>query len=278
LIISSGNFLRTNPLDLVALIVSASKKCWHIIKEDIYQLCFDFFEARLDLQAINSSLITLIPKVNSPPGVNDFRTISLLNCILKIITKLLGERLQTVIIPLVHQNQYGFIKSRTIQDCLAWAFEYIHQCQQSKQEIVIIKLDFTKAFDTIEHNSMHPDDVAKTAFRTHHGHFEFVVMAFGLTNAPPTFQALMNGVLHDYLRRFVLVFFDDILIYSSSWSEHLQHVRVVLTTLRQHQLAVKQSKCVFGSRSVAYLGHVISAGGVSMDPAKVDAVQAWPMP
>jgi hypothetical protein len=133
------------------------------------------------------------------------------------------------------------------------------------------KLDLQSGYHQVR---MHPDNVAKTAFRTHHGHFEFVVMAFGLTNAPPTFQALMNGVLHDYLRRFVLVFFDDILIYSSSWSEHLQHVRVVLTTLRQHQLAVKQSKCVFGSWSVAYLGHVISAGGVSMDPAKVDAVQA----
>jgi hypothetical protein len=137
------------------------------------------------------------------------------------------------------------------------------------------KLDLRSGYHQVR---MHPDDVAKTAFHTHHGHFEFVVMAFGLTNAPPTFQALMNDVLHNYLRRFVLVFFDDILIYSSSWSEHLQHVRVVLTTLRQHQLAVKQSKCVFGSRSVAYLGHVISAGGVSMDPAKVDAVQAWPTP
>jgi hypothetical protein len=130
------------------------KKCWHIIKGDIYQLCFDFFEERIDLQAINNSLITLIPKVNSPTGVGNFRLISLLNCIVKIITKLLGERLQGVIIPLVHQNQYGFIKSRTIQDYLAWAFEYIHQCQQSKEEIVIIKLDFTKAFYTIEHISI----------------------------------------------------------------------------------------------------------------------------
>jgi hypothetical protein len=125
---------------------------------------------------------------------------------------------------------------------------------------------------------MHPEDVAKTTFRTHHDHFEFMVMAFGLTNAPPTFQALMNGVLQNYLCRFVLVFFDDILIYSTSWSEHLQHVRVVLTALRQHRLVVKQSKCVFGSQSVAYLGHVISASGVVMDPAKVEVVQAWPTP
>jgi hypothetical protein len=104
------------------------KKCWHIIKEDIYKLCFDFFNGAVDLQAINNSFITLIPKVNSPTSVNDFRPISLLNYVVKIITKLMGDILQSVIIPLVHQNQYGFIKCRTIQDCLAWAFEYIHQC------------------------------------------------------------------------------------------------------------------------------------------------------
>jgi hypothetical protein len=118
------------------------KKAWHIIKEDIYQLCFDFFNGAVDIQAINTSFITLIPKVNSHTGVNNFRPISLINCVVKIITKLMGERLQSVIIPLVHHNQYGFIKSRTIQDCLAWAFEYIHQCQQSRQEILIIRLDF----------------------------------------------------------------------------------------------------------------------------------------
>jgi hypothetical protein len=102
------------------------KKCWHIIKEDIYQLCFNFFEERIGLQPINTSFITLVPKVNNPVGMNDFRPISLINCVIKIITKLLGNRLQSIVIPLVHKNQYCFIKSRTIQDCLTWAFEYIH--------------------------------------------------------------------------------------------------------------------------------------------------------
>jgi retron-type reverse transcriptase len=106
----------------------------------------------VDIKVLNNSFITLIPKVNNPTIVNDFMPVSLMNSVVKIITKLLGERIQSFIIPLVHPNQYGFIKSRTIQDCLAWAFEYIHQCQHSKRKIVIIKLDFTKAFDTIEHS------------------------------------------------------------------------------------------------------------------------------
>jgi hypothetical protein len=121
-------------------------------------------------------------------------------------------------------------------------------------------------------------DIAKTTFRTHHGHFEFLVMAFGLTNAPSTFQALMNDVLRTFLRRFVLVFFDVILIYSSTWAEHLQHVRLILQTLRHNKLAVKQSKCSFGASSVDYLGHIISNDVVAMDPTKVEVVQAWSRP
>ena len=103
-------------------------------------------------------------------------------------------------------------------------------------------------------------------------------MPFGLSNAPATFQALMNDILRAYLRRFVLVFFDDILIYSTSWADHLRHLRVVFDLLRQHRLFVKRSKCSFGVDSVAYLGHIISASGVAMDPAKVHTIHDWPRP
>jgi hypothetical protein len=99
-------------------------------------------------------------------------------------------------------------------------------------------------------------------------------MLIGLTNASATFQALMNNVLWPFLRRFVLVFFDDILIYNSSLSEHLHHVRLVLEQLQAHQLFVKRSKCVFSARSVGYLGHVISEAGVPMDASKVRAITA----
>jgi hypothetical protein len=120
-------------------------------------------------------------------------------------------------------------------------------------------------------------DIHKNVFHTHHGHFEFLVMPFDLTNAPATFQALMNDILHDFIRVFVLVFY-DILIFSDSWSSHLQHVRAVLERLREQNLSVKKTKCSFGAESVAYLGHVISAQGVAMDVDKVAVVHAWPQP
>jgi hypothetical protein len=125
---------------------------------------------------------------------------------------------------------------------------------------------------------MRSEDVHKTAFRTHDGLYEFLVMAFGLYNAPATFQALMNDVLRPFLRRFVLVFFDDILIYSKMWADHLRHLRAVLDELRRHQLFIKRNKCSFATSSVAYLGHVISAAGVATDPAKVQAIHEWPAP
>jgi hypothetical protein len=119
-------------------------------------------------------------------------------------------------------------------------------------------------------------DIKKMVFRTHQSHFEFLIMSFVLSNPPDTLQALMNDVLRTFLRRFMLVFFDNTLIYSLSWSEHLQHVHLIFDALRAHDLHLKRSKCTFGAPSATYLSHVISANGVCMDGDKVDAVSTWP--
>lgn len=118
----------------------------------------------------------------------------------------------------------------------------------------------------------------KAAFQTHFGHFEFKVMAFGLCGAPGTFQGAMNTTLAPLLRKCVLVLFDDILIYSSTFEEHLLHLRQVLDLLIKDQWVVKPSKCSFAQQSITYLGHVISADGISTDKAKVATVSAWPQP
>ncbi|KAL0298771.1 UNVERIFIED_CONTAM: Retrovirus-related Pol polyprotein from transposon [Sesamum radiatum] len=120
--------------------------------------------------------------------------------------------------------------------------------------------------------------IPKTAFRTRYGHYEFVVMPFGLTNAPAAFMSLMNKTLQPFLNQFVIVFIDDILIYSSSREEHEQHLRTVLQILREKQLYAKFSKCEFWMEEIAFLGHVVSKEGVQPNPTKVKVVMEWEPP
>jgi hypothetical protein len=121
-------------------------------------------------------------------------------------------------------------------------------------------------------------DIPKTAFVTRYGQYEFTVMSFGLTNAPAYFMNLMNKVFMEELDKFVVVFIDDILIYSKSVDEHEQHLRVVLEKLRVHKLYAKFSKCEFWLEKVAFLGHILTAEGVAVDPEKVEAVSNWQQP
>ncbi|GJS96598.1 putative nucleotidyltransferase, ribonuclease H [Tanacetum coccineum] len=122
---------------------------------------------------------------------------------------------------------------------------------------------------------VHEDDIPKTAFRTRYGHFEFTVMPFGLTNAPAVFMDLMNRVCRPYLDKFVIVFIDDILIYSKTREEHVEHLRLVLKLLKREKLYAKFSKCEFWLREVQFLGHVINGNGIHVDPSKIEAVKNW---
>ncbi|KAL0309194.1 UNVERIFIED_CONTAM: Retrovirus-related Pol polyprotein from transposon.6 [Sesamum radiatum] len=137
------------------------------------------------------------------------------------------------------------------------------------------KIDLRSGYFQI---GMRKEDVPKTSFITHSGHYEFLVMPFGLFDAPSTFQALMNIVFEPYLSKFVLVFFDDILIYSKDWGMHLVHLKKVMQLLKKHQLYAKKSKCIFAQMKVEYLGHIICWEGVATDPQKVECMLKWPTP
>ena len=137
------------------------------------------------------------------------------------------------------------------------------------------KIDLRSGYHQIR---IAPEDVPKTAFRTRYGHFEYLVMPFGLTNAPATFMQLMNDIFRPYLDSFVLVFIDDILIYSRTEAEHEEHVRQALDVLREHKLFAKLSKCELFRSGVEFLGHRVDADGLHMESDKVQAMRDWPIP
>jgi hypothetical protein len=137
---------------------------------------------------------------------------------------------------------------------------------------VFSKIDLRSGYHQIK---IRESDIPKTSFSTRYGLYEFLVMSFGLTNAPAYFMYLMNSVFMNELDKFVVVFIDDILIYSKRKAEHAKHLRIVLQQLRDHKLYAKFSKCEFWLDSVKFLGHTISKDGISMDPSKVQEVMDW---
>ena len=140
---------------------------------------------------------------------------------------------------------------------------------------VFSKIDLRSGYHQLK---IKAEDIQKTAFRTRYGHYEFLVMPFGLTNAPAAFMDLMNRVFKDYLDQFVIVFIDDILVYSHSMMEHAEHLRIVLNQMKDKELYAKFKKCEFWLEKVAFLGHVVSKDGISVDPSKVEAVSNWARP
>jgi hypothetical protein len=140
---------------------------------------------------------------------------------------------------------------------------------------VFSKVDLCLSYHQIK---IHPKDVPKTAFCTRYRLYEYLVMSFRLTNAPTHFMYLMNSVFMPELDKFVMVFIDDILIYSKNEEEHGKHLQIILQRLREHQLYAKLSKCAFWLKDVPFLGHIISAEGIVIDPSKVQEVSDWKSP
>jgi hypothetical protein len=151
-------------------------------------------------------------------------------------------------------------------------------------DVLLEQLRGVKIFSKIDLNSgyyqlrIKEEDIEKMAFITRYEHYEYIVMSFGLTNAPAAFMEAMNRMLHEYLDDFVLVFLDDILIYSKSEEEHDGHLSLVLEALRKNQFYAKLKKCAFWLSEVAFLGHVINQHGISVDPRNVASVVNWQRP
>jgi hypothetical protein len=176
-------------------------------------------------------------------------------------------------------------KDRSLRLCVDYrplnAVTVKNKYSLSHIDILFDQLASTKVFSKVNlHSSYHQikicsDDVPKTAFSTRYGLYEYFIMSFGLTNAPAQFMYLMNSVFMPELDKFVMVFINDILIYSKSEEEHVQHLQIILQPFYDHQLYAKFNKCAFWLKEVLFLGHIISAEGIAVDPSKIQEVLDW---
>src|ERR1700759_4594002 len=151
------------------------------------------------------------------------------------------------------------------------SIEYLFSSR--RRHTIFSKIDLRSGYHQLRIND---EDTDKTTFVTRYGSYKFLVMPFGLTNAPSVFMQLMNSVLAEYIDDFVIVFIDDILIYSNDEAQRTQHVKLVLNKLREAPLHANMAKCSFYQHSIEFLGHMVSGDGITMDPTKVQAVVDWP--
>src|SRR5579871_796069 len=154
---------------------------------------------------------------------------------------------------------------------LPWTDKLFDQLQETK---IYTKFDLSSGYHQVQ---IRPEDTYKTAFQTQYGLYKFKVLPFRLTSAPATFMCLMNNIFHDLLDDCVIIFLNDFLIYSKDIESHCKHVKEILKRLRQHQLYIKKSKCEFGKTRLSFLGHVVGAKGLKVDPTKINTVKDWPI-
>jgi hypothetical protein len=153
-----------------------------------------------------------------------------------------------------------------------WGIDYFFY--QLKGTRIFSKIELISGYHQVR---IKEEDIKNTTFRTRYEHYEFAVVPFVLSNTMEHFLCLMNGVFREYQDKFVIVFLDDILIYSRLEEEHEKHLRMVLQILREHKLYANLTKCMFDQKKIHYLGHIISAVGYTVDPKKIEAIRGWPM-
>jgi hypothetical protein len=159
-----------------------------------------------------------------------------------------------------------------------------NSCPLPRIEDLLDKLSGAKFFTSLDmtgayhHIKIKPEDIEKTAFRTPYGHYEFVVLPFGLCNAPATFQTFMNNLFREEMDAFVIVYLDDVMIFSKTLEEHIKHVRHVLQKMHSKGLKLNKPKCSFFQNKIAWLGYIISEDGMEVDQTKIKAILDWPVP